>query len=202
MIRRMDAQWFKNRLKALEKSQNQLADKLGVAPPRITEMLKSERRVAIAEAIEMALFLKVPTSEIFRRLGYASIGGIPVPVISWVSAGALVMPDSNIDLDDCPLIDVCGLDETGDWIALRVVGDSMDRISPPDSVIIINRKDKRLVANACYVIADIEGKATYKRYRPSPKRFEPVSTNPDHEPIFPHRDPSVIGRVRMTLLKM
>lgn len=78
----------------------------------------------------------------------------------------------------------------------------MDRISPPDSMIIVNRRDKRLVANACYVIADGDGGATYKRYRPDPMRFEPVSTNPAHEPMFPDHEPTIIGRVRRTILDM
>lgn len=77
----------------------------------------------------------------------------------------------------------------------------MDRISPPGSVIFINTKDKRLIANALYVIADEEGNATYKRYRPGPPpRFEPVSTNSNLEPIFPENEPAIIGRVRRTML--
>lgn len=126
-------------------------------------------------------------------------GPTDVPLLSTISAGAM-MRDDLIDealriltLTDLP---------PGDWFALRVEGDSMDRISPPESIILVNRKDKRLVTNACYVIADQYGNATYKRYRPNPDRFEPVSTNPVHEPIFPDNDAPVIGRVRRTMLDM
>ncbi|BAQ18347.1 hypothetical protein GL4_2914 [Methyloceanibacter caenitepidi] len=69
----------------------------------------------------------------------------------------------------------------------------------------MDRKDKRLIANACYVITDGEsGDATYKRYRPDPARWEPVSTNAEHEPIYVTEDskPTVVGRVRRTLLDM
>lgn len=122
-----------------------------------------------------------------------------VPVISLVSAGRMMQEHFRDEfLDSMRFADL----PKGDWIALRVEGDSMDRISPPDSIILVNRNDKRLVANACYIIADDNGDTTYKRYRPSPKRFEPVSTNPQHEPIFPENDPSIIGRVWMTLLKL
>lgn len=121
-----------------------------------------------------------------------------IPVLSMVSAGQLTREDvsdealGTISIGNLP---------AGDWIALRVRGDSMDRISPPDSVILVDRRDKRLVPNALYVIADEEGNATYKRYRPGPpSRFEPVSSNKDLEPIYPHQDPLIVGRVRRTIL--
>lgn len=123
-----------------------------------------------------------------------------VPLLSMVSAGDLLRDDITdealgfIKLSELP---------PGDWIALRVVGDSMNRISPPDSTILVNRSDRRLVPNGLYVIADEEGNATYKRYRPGPPpRFEPVSTNSDLEPIFPHQDPVIVGRVRKSILDM
>lgn len=124
-----------------------------------------------------------------------------VPLLAWVSAGELMADSVDIDLASVNRIPVSDL-PPGDWIALRVVGDSMDRISPPESIIFVNRRDKRLVANACYVIADENGEATYKRYRPSPDRFEPVSVNPEHEPHYPHDTPKIIGRVRRTMLDM
>ena len=122
-----------------------------------------------------------------------------VSIVSWVSAGRLM----GNDIGDIEIgrIAVSGLDSRGDWIALRVTGDSMDRISPPDSVIFINRKDKKLVPNACYVIATLDGETTYKRFRPGPPpRFEPVSTNPEHEPIFFDQEPEIVGRVRASIL--
>ena len=125
---------------------------------------------------------------------------LQVPILSNVQAGPLVSGDvSQIEIGN---ITVSGLDPSGDWIALRVEGDSMDRISPPGSVIVLNRKEKQLHPNACYVISDEDGRATYKRYRPHPPRFEPVSTNTSHEPIFPHNDPMIIGRVRRTIMEM
>jgi SOS-response transcriptional repressor LexA len=124
-----------------------------------------------------------------------------VPLLSWVSAGELMAEDGDIDFSSVRRLQVADL-PPGDWIALQVIGDSMDRISPPESIIFVNRRDKRLVANACYVIADENGEATYKRYRPNPERFEPVSVNPAHEPHFSNGSPRIIGRVRRTMLDM
>ena len=123
---------------------------------------------------------------------------LQVPLLSWISAGLMLRDDiadealGTLSVADLP---------PGDWIALKVVGDSMDRISPPDSVIFVDRKDKELVPNALYVIADDEGNASYKRFRPGPpRRFEPVSVNHAHEPIIPEHDPVIVGRVKRSVL--
>lgn len=123
-----------------------------------------------------------------------------VPLISWVSAGVMAFPDISDEI--IGHVEEGGLDPAGDWIALRVVGDSMDRISPPDSIIFIDRRDKTLVPNACYVISNGDGEATYKRFRSNPMRFEPVSTNPAHEPIYPAREPLIVGRVKKSIIDM
>lgn len=131
---------------------------------------------------------------------------VEVRLVSWVSAGHLAQPDSPVsaaEIDYAPPVYASDLDPSGDWIALRVDGDSMNRISPQDSIIFVDRRDRRLVPNACYVIGDGNGGATYKRYRP-PNRWEPVSTNPEHKPMeLPIGvEPDIIGRVRKTVLSM
>jgi SOS-response transcriptional repressor LexA len=124
-----------------------------------------------------------------------------VPLISWVSAGKF---ESVCDVEhpgEVLQIPVAGLPK-GDWIALEVTGDSMDRLSPPGSRILINRRETELCSGGCYVVITEQGEATYKRYRSNPDRFEPVSTNPAHEPIFPNSPVTVVGRVRRTLLEL
>lgn len=123
-----------------------------------------------------------------------------VPVITWVSAGAMASDPTQQDI--IKEVSAPDLDPKGRWIALRVDGDSMDRISPPGSTIFVNLKDRRLVTNACYIIVNDDGEASYKRFRANPARFEPVSTNPAHEPIFPDGEPAVVGRVRRSVIEM
>lgn len=129
-------------------------------------------------------------------------GAITVPLISWVSAGELAVAETVYSLADAPRVTGSDLDPLGDWIALDVEGDSMDRISPPGSRIFVNRRNKRLVTNACYVITADDGGATYKRYRAGPERWEPVSTNPVHETLYPPTEggPIILGRVMQTRL--
>lgn len=131
------------------------------------------------------------------------VGAMRVPLISWVSAGELTTPEQVSSFDEAPRVFGPDLDPSGRWIALRVEGDSMDRISPPESIIFVNLRDRRLVPNACYVIVADGGGATYKRYRSDPARWEPVSTQP-HETLFSPTGlgPTVIGRVRKTLLEL
>lgn len=124
---------------------------------------------------------------------------VPVPHLSWISAGAMQRDD--VADEAIGTVQIAGL-PPGDWFALTVRGTSMDRISPPDSIIFVNRKDKQLVANACYIIDDGEGNATYKRYRPNPMRFEPVSNEEGHETLFPDNEPTIIGRVGLSMIRM
>lgn len=124
-----------------------------------------------------------------------------VPLLSWVSAGQLANHDAIEPWDDVKVVHSAGLPE-GDWIALRVEGDSMNKISPPDSIIFVNRRDKRLVPNACYVIADETGSATYKRYRPNMEPpFQPASYH-DIAPPELSGAIKVIGRVTRSVIDM
>ncbi|MDX3929196.1 MAG: S24 family peptidase [Shinella sp.] len=124
-----------------------------------------------------------------------------VPFVSWISAGALGEQPGVSDFSEFPTIPAIDLPE-GDWIALRVEGDSMNKISPPGSIIFVNRRDKRLAPNACYVVADEAGNATYKRYRPNDDPpFQPAS----YEDIPPPKlegAVTVVGRVRRSIIEM
>ena len=126
---------------------------------------------------------------------------IDVPLVSWVSAGALTDQDGVADLADFPVVTAVDLPE-GDWIALRVDGNSMNKISPPDSIIFANRRDKRLVPNACYVVADETGAATYKRYRPN---MEPPFQSASYEEVAPPAfkgATTIVGRVRRSVIDL
>lgn len=129
----------------------------------------------------------------------SSLIATEAPIIAWVSAGIL-SSDSAID-------EAIGTAKAvlphGDWIALRVEGESMDRISPPGSIIFVDRSDKRLVGGGFYVIDDGFGQSTYKRFIARPKmRFEPVSKNKTLPALYPDNEPTVVGRVKLTMLDL
>lgn len=178
-----------------------LAAAVGTSKQNVARWAAQERKLPLEWAEAIGRYLAIDIAELLLP----NRGPVGAPLISWVSAGVLKTPGIVLELGEAKTAYVHGLDPKGDWIALQVEGDSMDRISPPESIIFVDRKDRRLVTNACYVIADAEGgEATYKRFRANPDRWEPVSTNPEHEPVFVKEgsEPAIVGRVRKTLLSM
>jgi SOS-response transcriptional repressor LexA len=141
----------------------------------------------------------------FREAGQAALAASPltvdIPIVSWISAGELGGQDGVVDLSDYPTIPAADLEE-GEWIALRVDGPSMNKISPPDSIIFVNLRDKRLVTNGCYVISDESGRATYKRWRPNDSPpFQPASYL-DIPPPELEGAITIIGRVKRSMIDM
>lgn len=185
---------------ALDLTLEQVAERVDLSVSQIQRFETENREPRQSELLRLAKLYKVPIETLF---GEEPGGGLvrQVPRLSWVSAGDWWLPEQVVEGDELPTMTVSGLPE-GDWAALTVEGSSMDRISPPGSIIILNRRDKALAPNACYVIADEEGRATYKRYRPSPPRFEPVTFTEGHETIFPKGPVNVIGRVRRSIIDM
>lgn len=142
-------------------------------------------------------------------LHFAGHGAAPeptitnVPLLDWVSAGRLAAPQSQIPVDDVPLLAFADLGR-GDFFALTVQGDSMDLVSPEGSTIIVNKTDRTLISGKYYVFS-LKGDVGYKRWQgEDPPYLEPFSTNRMHKPTFVRRknDLEVIGRVRRTLLDL
>lgn len=183
-------------------SQVRLANKAKVSQQLISR-LEASRDLTTKKLPQLAAALGVLVTDLDPAYVVETPEAIvtSVPILSWVPAGDWWLPEQIIEGDDLPTVAIPDL-PPGDWAALTVEGSSMDRISPPGSLILINRRDKKLAPNACYVIADEEGRATYKRYRPSPPRFEPVTFTEGHETIFPKGPVNVIGRVRRSIIDM
>lgn len=128
-----------------------------------------------------------------------------IPLLDRVTAGKLKTPASQIPIEDVPLLAFADLGR-GDWFALRLEddADSMDRVSPPGSTIIVDRADRTLRTGRYYVFS-IDGETTYKMWQDGdPPYMAPYSTNPIHKPIFVKRkrDFDVIGRVKRTVLDL
>jgi SOS-response transcriptional repressor LexA len=109
-------------------------------------------------------------------------GLVKVPVISMVSASNLRDQPGVTTADIERWITVADL-PAGDWIALGVDGDSMNRVAPDGSTILVNRADDRLLDGKFYVFSLGGGQATFKRYKRTPEMMQPYSTNPDHLPM-------------------
>lgn len=188
---------FKEFREAEKLTLEQLAADVDLSVSQLSRFESGGREPRVIDLLRIAERLKVPWPEMVAK---SSAGWTAVPIVSPVSAGKLVQ-EQPVDLEDCKLAYIAGLPD-GDWIAMKVHGSSMDRISPPESVIFVNRRDKRLVPNACYVIEDDDEGVAYKRYRPDPMRFEPVTFTEGHKTIFPENEPKILGRVRKTILDL
>ncbi|WP_088183986.1 LexA family protein [Sphingobium sp. Z007] len=152
-------------------TQKALADHLSLAPARITEILKGDRRVQPHEMPTLASWLglfdeAVPAARPIPLLG-------KVPGGNWLEAmntarRSIPSPDPSMPPSA---------------YALTVEGDSMDLVVPDGSTIIIDPMDVDLWPGRYYVIENGEGETTFKQYEESPARLVPCSSNPAHEEI-------------------
>lgn len=125
-----------------------------------------------------------------------------VPILSRVSAGLLRNTGDLSAADTEKAVEIAGLSRPHVF-ALEVDGDSMDRVSPPGSIIIVDMADTMLVEGRAYVFS-LRGEATFKQWFDNPPRLEPFSTNPINRTIFCNEDSDfvVIGRVIRTMLDL
>ncbi len=137
-----------------------------------------------------------------RRSGSTAPKLVMVPLLDRVTAGKLKSPSSQIPVEDVPLLAFADLG-AGEFFALTIEGDSMDRYSPDGSIIIVNKADRALLNGRCYVFS-LKGETTYKMWQSGDNpHLAPYSTNPINKPIFFRpRDLEVIGRVKRSFLDL
>lgn len=171
-------------------SQQALADKLGTTKATISklEMSTIQATMGWAERIGTALETEVGVLLTGNSQNIPATVGM-VPVIGLIAAGnwreAINEPEDQIA--------VAGAKPH--MFALRISGDSIDKIAPDGSYVTIDPTMPTLVDGALYAIQNGEGEATIKRFRRDPDRLEPESYNPVHQTIELGREPiTVIGR--------
>lgn len=182
--------------------QGAVAKKIGVSQGTISKWI-SEQQSPNKRQWDVVLDLIATDSRLVHLLRAA--GGptfARVPLLDLISAGKLSNPSTQIPVEDVPLLAFADLGR-GDFFALKVQGDSMDRLSPEGSIIVVNRSDRTLVAEKSFVFS-IQGETTFKLWRPDPPHLAPYSTNPSNKPIFVKKAASleVVGRVRRTVLDL
>lgn len=194
------AKAFKAWMKARKTNTRQVSIKSGVNYQTLASFVQGatqqllggrEEKVAKAHGVE--------ASEIFGGVAPARDGAKIIPIIDSVAAGRLTDPNSQIS-GEHQTIEISGL-PPGDYFATRVDGTSMDRLSPPGSLILVNRAERDLIRGRRYIFTH-RGRTTYKRYEVEPLRLEPETTDPSlNHTIYPKTDDEwlVIGRVRLTL---
>lgn len=186
-------------LEARDWKQHQIAERLATSQPNVSRWKSKgseptgelrDRLHALAREQGIIVEPKQPRQDSPNRKPQL------IPVLSWISAGRLSGSDMPANVKAEKRIAVADLKQSK-WIALRVSGESMNRVAPDGSMIFVDLADKRLVEEGFYVFAQPTGDATFKRYRGGRRpRLQPYSTDPDQETIPAPEDLEVIGRVR------
>jgi repressor LexA len=171
-------------------SQAELAEKLGTTKATISKIETS----SIGESLEWAKRIgNALGADVSMLAGFAQAAITPavgmVPVIGMIAAGnwreAIQAPEERIA--------VAGAKPH--MFALRIFGDSIDRIAPDGSYVTIDPTMPALEDGGLYAVQNGDGEATIKRFRRNPDRLEPESFNEAHKTIELGREPiTVIGR--------
>ncbi|ETI62997.1 hypothetical protein C100_14890 [Sphingobium sp. C100] len=86
--------------------------------------------------------------------------------------------------------------------ALKVTGDSMDKIVQNGATIIVDPEDRDLFDKWLYVVRNSEGDVTFKQYRERPARLVPCSNNPEHVVVpVADREYEIVGRVILITMR-
>jgi len=187
---------LRNQVAAKRFSQKAVADRLGIAPARVAEMLKGTRRIQQVEMPVLAQWLGMSEeAEAPLPDGAEPVASVPilgeVPAGNWREAvrdyrGWTHLPAREVK---------------GDMYALYVSGDSMNKIVEDGALIIIDPNDTDTYHRRLFVVRDREGEVTFKRYLDAPGRLEPCSKNPEHQTIpITDRNYEIVGRVKKIIL--
>lgn len=172
-------------------TQEQLADRLDTTKAtvskieRSTGMPKGIWLVKLTRALGVPFSTMEPDAQPQPQLRPAG----QIPVIGLISAGnwreAIQSPDGYIS----------AIDPKPHMFALRVQGDSMDKIAPDGAYVSIDPTSPALAEGGLYAVQNGEGEATVKQFRRAPDRLEPLSSNPIHKAIILGAEPiTIIGR--------
>lgn len=193
-----------------------LGKEVGESKQNVTRWANQSRKLPAPVADKMAPVLGVSAAELLLvdapirrraaskpvKLPNAKAQAVNVPLVSWVSAGKFAAQD-GVKATEVRKYLVADLSPKGDWIALVVSGNSMDRVAPDGATIFVDRKDTRLKDGDFYVFVLPDGETTFKRYKGGHEiRLQPYSTDPDQETIHPTEGMEVIGRVKRAVLDL
>jgi SOS-response transcriptional repressor LexA len=126
-----------------------------------------------------------------------------IPVYADVPAGKMMATEGIAKAEDIRShVTISGLGK-GNWAALIVNGNSMNKVAPDGSMIVFNRADQRPVDNGFFVFEHPEtGEATFKRFGAGkPPRLRPYSYD-DYDPIMVTEDIVIVGRVKKVLVDL
>lgn len=180
----------KERRKAMGLTQPELARLVGTTKNQITKLESGDRRLSDHWAERLAPFLGCQPYELFMSPGSDANDLRFVPLVGHIACGnwreAVEHADGMVP-SVAPGVNV---------FALKASGDSMNELIQDDGYVYVDPDDRDLIDGKIYAVMNSEGETTAKRYRASPARLVPCSTNPEHgEIIIGGGNFTVVGRV-------
>ncbi len=177
-------------LRAKEKiSQQKIADYLNVSRSTVAMWETGGIQPSFEVLEKLATYFGVTTDYLLGRSTDISHTtprkGVRIPVYGNVAAGVPILAIENYDSDDPD--DWEEIDEkmaaNGEYIALRIKGDSMEpKISTGDVVIVRLQPDAE---TGDIVVAMVNGdEATVKKLKKRPEGILLIPSNPKYEPMF------------------
>lgn len=189
---------IEGRLREIRKSARRASLDGGLTADAIRNVLRTKSRNPRRDTLEgIARGLDWTMEELLElasanNVSHTQTPVFDVPLISWVQAGALNETTDPYEVGDAAsYIPVTHNRRT--LIALKVHGNSMNRIAPASSTIIVDFGDKTLSSGQYYVVK-LDGQATFKKFRSEPDRLEPDSTE-QYDTVFIDKELEVVGRV-------
>ena len=177
-----DRELVRRKMREMKVSQALIAGRLGLPQSAVSNILNGTRHVRVHEA-----------SLIYKTLGLARQPDVQlVPVIGMSNAGnwreAIATPGGMVPMPS---------GRAGSRaFAIEVKGDSMDLMVQEGEYVVVDPDETQLYSDKVYLIENAEHETQIKLYRSNPARFEPMSRNDTHQPVFLGQDPvRVIGRV-------
>lgn len=166
-----------------------LASLAGTGATQVNKLESGERRLSDHWAQRLAPHLGVEPYELFMPA--SNLPSVRwVPVIGQVSCGNLEEAIENAEgfvptINGGPRV-----------FALRPNGDSMNLLIPEYGYALVDPDQIDLIDGKVYVVVNGNSESTAKRYRASPARLVPCSTNDTHSEIVIGSEPfTVVGRV-------
>ena len=205
----IQTEWLKARKKALKVSDEAIGQQVGIERSVVTKIINGKVEFTPRYSEGFARALDLSREEVLFRFGVLenmpaadvdALGdaepAVAIPILGEVPAG----PWREEVRSPRGWEHVARSEVTRNSYALKISGDSMDRIVKDRATIIVDPDDRDLFHQRLFVVRGPDG-VTFKQYLDAPARLVPCSTNPEHKTIAANdREYEVVGRVKKVML--
>jgi len=172
-------QYLSDYLKQKNMLQKDFAELIGVQPNTLSQWVNGKRQPDEESWIKLSRALKVSIDDLLGVHTYPR-KGVKIPVFGSVAAGIPI--EAITDIEDYEEITE-DLAASGEFVALKIKGDSMEpKMSDGDVVIVRIQPDIESGETAIVMINGND--ATCKKVKKSMEGIMLISTNPAYEPMF------------------